>query len=185
MAKQTRAERKKQNQRAANAGRRQEPAPKEEGGVVSVSGGEDFDQDSVSGEPLDVAAESDEELSDSEETEAKQPTKEESKADKKAAKEKAKADKKAAKKKEKRLKRERKAELLKDRPRRGPKFFWTLVDYLRNVKVEMKRVVWPTRRDVLKMTLIVIVALIFFGIIIYFVDFLITPLLVMFSNLGG
>ncbi len=79
-----------------------------------------------------------------------------------------------------------KAEAKKNKKeRKGPKFFWKLVDYFKNVKVEMKRVVWPSRKEVGRMSAVVIVALLFFGVLIYVVDSVVVPLLDMYSSLGG
>ena len=69
--------------------------------------------------------------------------------------------------------------------RRGPKFMWKIVDYIKNVRTEMKRVTWPTRPEVGRMSLVVIFALVFFGILIYIVDSAVTPVLYALSGLGG
>ncbi len=173
MAKKTRAERKKEKQRASN--------------IQGTNLGTTQDDSKVD-ESSDVADEQESEAGDetAEDSDSSDSSvKMEKESEKAPSKEEVKAAAKAAKAKRKRQERERKAELKRNKPRRGPKFIWSFIDYLSNVKMEMKRVVWPTRKDVLKMTIIVLIALIFFGIIIYAVDFAITPLLVWFSEIGG
>ncbi len=54
---------------------------------------------------------------------------------------------------------------------------------LRNVRAEMRRVTWPTRQDVVRWSLVVVVALIFFtAFVIVFDDFIVTPLLYFISG---
>jgi len=71
----------------------------------------------------------------------------------------------------------------KDAPKKGgrqagtpkkPSLFARLKGYLVGVFAEMKRVVWPSRKEVLNSTLIVIVTLIFFGIFMFVIDWLAT-----------
>lgn len=58
--------------------------------------------------------------------------------------------------------------------------------FLRDVKAEMKRVTWPTKKDVLQWTGVVLVALVFFSLFcIVFDDWVVTPILYGISNLGG
>lgn len=58
--------------------------------------------------------------------------------------------------------------------------------FLREVRSEMKRVTWPTRQDVLRWSVVVIVALLFFGIYTAVLDnAVMTPLLVAISGLGA
>ncbi len=66
-----------------------------------------------------------------------------------------------------------------------PNIFQRFVQYLRDVRVELKRVIWPTRREVLNSSLVVISALLFFGVLIYLVDTGIVPVLSAFSKLAG
>jgi preprotein translocase subunit SecE len=54
---------------------------------------------------------------------------------------------------------------------------------LRNVRAEMRRVTWPTRQDVARWSLVVIVALIFFTFFVIVLDnFVVTPLLYFISG---
>ena len=58
--------------------------------------------------------------------------------------------------------------------------------FLRDVRGEMKRVTWPTKRDVLQWTGVVLVALLFFSVFcIVLDDWIVTPILYGLSNLGG
>ncbi|MCL1880040.1 MAG: preprotein translocase subunit SecE [Actinomycetia bacterium] len=61
--------------------------------------------------------------------------------------------------------------------------FQRFVGYVKNVRQEVKRTTWPSRDDVLRMSLIVIGALIFFGILIAVVDWVMTILLNAYSGL--
>jgi preprotein translocase subunit SecE len=47
-----------------------------------------------------------------------------------------------------------------------PNFFERIARYFHNVRVEMKRVVWPDREEVLQSSLVVVVALVFFTLYI-------------------
>lgn len=60
-----------------------------------------------------------------------------------------------------------------------------LVSFAREVKMEMKRVTWPTREDVVQWTGVVIGALAFFGVYIALLDGGVTELLVAFTGLAG
>ena len=58
--------------------------------------------------------------------------------------------------------------------------------FLHEVRAELKRVTWPTKRDVLRWSGVVVVALLFFGISVAALDNLVvTPLLVFISGLGA
>lgn len=57
--------------------------------------------------------------------------------------------------------------------------------FLHDVRSEMKRVTWPTKQDVLRWSVVVVAALLFFGIYVAVLDnVIITPLLVAISGLG-
>ncbi len=64
-----------------------------------------------------------------------------------------------------------------------PGSFKRFGSYLKDVRHELHRVVWPTRSDVLNYTMVVLATLIFFGIFIYIIDSLIIPLFVAFAGL--
>ena len=58
--------------------------------------------------------------------------------------------------------------------------------FLHNVRLEMKRVTWPTKQDVLRWSVVVVCALLFFGVCVAVLDnFVITPVLVGISGLGA
>lgn len=57
--------------------------------------------------------------------------------------------------------------------------------FIKDVKGELKRVTWPTKQDVLRWTVVVVVALVFFGIYVALLDNIITPVLVAVSSLGA
>ena len=54
-----------------------------------------------------------------------------------------------------------------------PSIWRRMINYFKSVKAEMQRVVWPTKEELLSASLIVIGALIFFGILVGVVDNLI------------
>ena len=51
-----------------------------------------------------------------------------------------------------------------------PGLFTCIKDYFKAVKSEMKRVVWPTKQELINASLIVIGALVFFGVFIAIID---------------
>ncbi|NTU71053.1 MAG: preprotein translocase subunit SecE [Coriobacteriia bacterium] len=51
-----------------------------------------------------------------------------------------------------------------------PGFFARIGNYFRDVRSEMKRVVWPSRSEVINSSVVVIVTLIFFSVFILAVD---------------
>ena len=59
----------------------------------------------------------------------------------------------------------------------------SLRTYLKNVKSELRRVVWPTKNEVINYSVVVVATLIFFGVLIYIVDTLIIPIFVAFAGL--
>jgi preprotein translocase subunit SecE len=63
-----------------------------------------------------------------------------------------------------------------------PNIFQRLVEYIKQVRLEIKRTTWPTRGEVLNMTIIVIVALVFFGVLIFILDFVMVELLNLYGS---
>lgn len=58
--------------------------------------------------------------------------------------------------------------------------------FLYDVRAELKRVTWPSRQDVLRWSLVVLGALLFFGILVFLLDnYAVTPILVFISGLGA
>ena len=64
-----------------------------------------------------------------------------------------------------------------------PNIFRRFIDYLRAVRLEIKRTTWPTRSEVLNMAIIVLVALLFFGVLIFLIDRLMVLLLDLYAEL--
>ncbi|MDR1422656.1 MAG: preprotein translocase subunit SecE [Coriobacteriales bacterium] len=62
--------------------------------------------------------------------------------------------------------------------------FRKAINYFHNVRLEIKRTTWPSRDEVLRMSLIVIGALIFFGVFILVADWIMTSLLNLYSGLA-
>ncbi|MEG1512458.1 MAG: preprotein translocase subunit SecE, partial [Raoultibacter sp.] len=59
-------------------------------------------------------------------------------------------------------------------------------NFLTEVRSELKRVTWPTKKDVLRWSVVVVVALVFFGAYVLVLDNLIvTPVLIGISSLGA
>jgi preprotein translocase subunit SecE len=71
-------------------------------------------------------------------------------------------------------------------PAGKPSFFARVSQYLRDVRAEMGRVVWPSRPEVLNSSVVVVTALIFFILFIAIVDYVVViPLLGFVSKIGG
>lgn len=75
------------------------------------------------------------------------------------------------------------------KPGRAPKpakagFFARMMQYFRDVRSEMKRVVWPNRTEVGNMWLVVVVTLFFFSIGIFLLDLIIVELLQLWARIG-
>jgi preprotein translocase subunit SecE len=66
----------------------------------------------------------------------------------------------------------------------APNFFGRVVQYLRDVRSEMKRVVWPERPEVINSSIVVIVTLLFFAAFTFVVDAIVVQLLQLFARLG-
>lgn len=58
-------------------------------------------------------------------------------------------------------------------------------DYIKGVRSELKRVVWPTRKELVNASLIVIGALIFFGVFIAIIDNIVLIPLDALAKLGS
>ena len=64
----------------------------------------------------------------------------------------------------------KKAPVAPKKAQKKPNIIRRFITYISNVRLEVKRTTWPTRNEVLNMTIIVIIALLFFGILIMIVD---------------
>lgn len=65
-----------------------------------------------------------------------------------------------------------------------PSFPARMTQYFRDVRSEMKRVVWPTRKDVGGMWQVVVVTLIAFSVGIAALDYVIVQLLQLWARIG-
>lgn len=72
----------------------------------------------------------------------------------------------------------------KSDPNKKPSLWRRFVNYCKEVKGEMQRVVWPTRPELLNASLIVVAALVFFGVGIAIIDNIIVIPLDAISTLG-
>jgi preprotein translocase subunit SecE len=52
------------------------------------------------------------------------------------------------------------------------RWYKRFANFLKEVRAEVKKVSWPTRNEVTNTTLVVIIAMVFFGIYLYFMDVL-------------
>ena len=66
---------------------------------------------------------------------------------------------------------------------KAPGPFSRIGGYFHDIRIELKRVVWPTRAEVINSSIVVVVTLIFFMIFTTLVDTGIVPLLNLFSSL--
>jgi len=68
-----------------------------------------------------------------------------------------------------------------------PGFFARLGNYFRDVRSEMKRVVWPSRPEVLNSSVVVIVTLIFFATFIALTDLVVQRIITLLGSvrIGG
>ena len=91
-----------------------------------------------------------------------------------------KAEKKAEKKPEKKA--EKKADKKADKK---PGIFRRMLNYLGDVRSEMRRVVWPSKEELKSYSVAIIVMLIVFGVVIWLVDSGIVAALVGYTGLRG
>ena len=57
---------------------------------------------------------------------------------------------------------------------KAPSFFGRIGNFYHNVKLEMRKTSWPTRNEVWSTTLVVLIAVVFFGFYLWGMDLLIT-----------
>lgn len=57
--------------------------------------------------------------------------------------------------------------------------------FLKDVRLELKRVTWPTRQEVIRWTGVVLGALVFFGVFVAVLDAVIQPIVIAISGLGA
>lgn len=66
-----------------------------------------------------------------------------------------------------------------------PNVFQRLGKYLTDVRAELKRVVWPSRPEVVNSSVVVIVTLIFFTLFTFFVDQIVIFVVGAIAKIGG
>jgi len=54
-------------------------------------------------------------------------------------------------------------------------FFRNVIEFLRDTRKELNNVSWPNRRELISTTLVVIVAVFFFGFFLWVVDLVVKP----------
>ena len=54
-------------------------------------------------------------------------------------------------------------------------FFRNIIEFLRDTRKELNNVSWPNRRELISTTLVVIVAVFFFGFFLWAVDLVVRP----------
>ncbi|MCL2529179.1 MAG: preprotein translocase subunit SecE [Coriobacteriia bacterium] len=64
-----------------------------------------------------------------------------------------------------------------------PNIFRRFFNYLKQVRLEIKRTTWPTGNEVVNMSIIVFVALLFFGTFIFLIDLALVELLALYGHL--
>jgi preprotein translocase subunit SecE len=52
------------------------------------------------------------------------------------------------------------------------RWYKRFINFLKDVRAEVKKVSWPTRNEVYSTTLVVIIAMVFFGVYLYVMDVL-------------
>lgn len=65
-----------------------------------------------------------------------------------------------------------------------PNIFRRFIEYIKQVRLEIKRTTWPTKHEVLNLTIIVLIALLFFGVLIFILDFIMVQLLQLYAGLA-
>ena len=84
------------------------------------------------------------------------------------------------------LRQERRDAKMAAKENKAPKKHGKIVQFFIDVKAELKRVTWPSRKDVGQWTGVVIGALCFFGVYVAILDnYIVTPLLLLIANLGS
>jgi preprotein translocase subunit SecE len=66
-----------------------------------------------------------------------------------------------------------------------PNVFVRLTGYLRDVRSEMKRVVWPSRAEVINSSVVVVTTLIFFTVFITLTDLVVQRVVFLIQKIGG
>lgn len=65
------------------------------------------------------------------------------------------------------------------------KWYRRFFSFLREVKAELKKVTWPSRNEVYNTTLVVIIATIFFGFYLFFMDVIFSWIIAQIKSIFG
>ncbi len=65
------------------------------------------------------------------------------------------------------------------------RWYKRFINFLKEVRAEVKKVTWPSRNEVYNTTIIVILATFFFGFYLYFMDVILSWLLARIQSLLG
>ena len=63
------------------------------------------------------------------------------------------------------------------------RWYKRFINFLRDTKAELKKVTWPSRNEVTSTTIVVIIATVFFGFYLFFMDVLFSWLISHFKSL--
>jgi len=63
------------------------------------------------------------------------------------------------------------------------RWYKRFINFLRDTKAELKKVTWPSRSEVTSTTIVVIIATVFFGFYLFFMDVLFSWLISHFKSL--
>jgi preprotein translocase subunit SecE len=65
------------------------------------------------------------------------------------------------------------------------RWYKRLTNFLKDVKAEIKKVTWPARHEVYSTTLVVIIATVFFGFYLFFMDVIFSWVITQIKSLFG
>lgn len=65
------------------------------------------------------------------------------------------------------------------------RWYKRLIPFLKEVKAEIKKVTWPSRNEVYSTTIVVILATIFFGFYLFFMDIIFSWVVAQIKSLFG
>jgi preprotein translocase subunit SecE len=65
------------------------------------------------------------------------------------------------------------------------RWYKRLGNFLKDVRAELRKVTWPSRNEVVNTTVVVIVATVFFGFYLFFMDIIFSWVITQVKNLFG
>jgi preprotein translocase subunit SecE len=65
------------------------------------------------------------------------------------------------------------------------RWYRRIISFLRDVRAELKKVTWPSKNEVYSTTIVVIIATVFFGFYLYFMDLIFSWVLSQVRGLFG